>query len=262
MKFNKLSPQIQREIFLLTSDEEFQKRFGEDEKLDQLEELKYDPLMEYCEIQLLLHNKLKILNIELQHLTLALWAFLYAIKSPIVIDERQMTSLDVDLFFYLLQTKDFNSNMQDLLRKSHNFCLLRWDINYQEAVEIIQKFLKINFRVLNMFPRLGREKKSTFNADWITSIVTKVSQVSSYSTQQLYNSISFCEVYYLFAQYCRQKGSESIYLRTEEQIQLEIDLRSTELVVQRLIEKGVIAQKDKAYYIKQIHTVPVENNKQ
>ena len=112
-----------------------------------------------------------------------------------------------------------------------------------------------------MFPKLQAERKSTFNADWITSIVTKVKQVSSYSTQELYKQISFCEVYYLFAQYCREKGSESIYLRTEEEIQIQIDFRSTQLVVDRLIEKGVIPSKDRDYYIKQIHVVKtMENN--
>lgn len=262
MRFNQLPFEIQREIALLPSDEEFQKRFGEDEVLDQLDELKYDPLMQYCEIQLLLHNKLKIHDIEFQPLTLALWAFLYSIKSPIVQDERDITTIDVDLFFYLLQTKNFNCNVKDLLNKSSDFCTNMYNISYQEAVGILEEILKINFRVLNMFPRIKAERKSAFNADWITSIVTKVSQVSSYSTQQLYNAISFCEVYYLFAQYCREKGSQSIYLRTEEEIQLEIDLRSTVLVVQRLIEKGVIDEKDKDYYIKMIHTTPAENNKQ
>ena len=62
-------------------------------------------------------------------------------------------------------------------------------------------------------------------------------------------------MYYLFAQYCRENGSEAIYLRTEEEIQKEIDFRSTELVVDRLIEKHVIEEKDRDYYIKQIHVI-------
>lgn len=261
MIFSTLPQNIQYQIYLLTSDEQFQKRFGEDEVLDQLENLKYDPFIEYCEMQLLFHNKLKFNEIEYQPLTLGLWSFLYTLKSPIVINDKNISMVDIDLFFYLLQTKDYAESLDKLLLKSVNYCKEKLHLEGQQAVDLLQKMIKIHFRVLNMFPKLQAERKSTFNADWITSIVTKVKQVSSYSTQELYKQISFCEVYYLFAQYCREKGSESIYLRTEEEIQIQIDFRSTQLVVDRLIEKGVIPSKDRDYYIKQIHIVKtMENN--
>ena len=163
--------------------------------------------------------------------------------------------IDINLFFYLLQTKKYDIQLKQLYIDSANYCVEKMGITEAQAVEIFRKLLQINFRVLNMFPRLQTEKKPVYNADWITSIVTKVHQVCSYTTQQLYNQISFCEVYYLFAQYCRENGSEAIFLRTEEEIQVQIDKRSTELVVDRLIEKNVIEDKDRNYYIKQIHVI-------
>ena len=87
MVFSSLPQNIQVAIYHLTTDEEFQKRFGDDKTLDQLEDLKYDPFIEYCELQLLMHNKLSICNVELEPLTLSLWAYLYTIKSPIVNEE-------------------------------------------------------------------------------------------------------------------------------------------------------------------------------
>lgn len=194
-------------------------------------------------------------NIQIEPLTLALWGYLYTLKSPIVTEGENVSMLDINMFFYLLQTKDFNQTLDQLLVNSLNYCVNKMGITESEAVEMFKSLLKINFRVLNMFPRLKIEKKTVFNADWLSSIVTKVSQVSSYSTQELYKEIPFCQIYYLFAQYCRQNGSEAIYLRTEEEIQIEIDQRSTELVVDRLIEKNVIQQRDRDYYIKQIHVV-------
>lgn len=259
MKFSTLPQSIQYQIYLLTSDDQFQKRFGEDEVLDQLEQLKYDPFIQYCELQLMLHNKLKMNEVELEPLTLAMWAFLYTLKSPIVTEGENITMLDVNMFFYLLQTKKFDETLNQILQNSTNYCVEKMGVSEVEAVDMFKKLLKINFRVLNMFPRLRIEKKNVFNGDWMTSIVSKVKQVSSYSTQELYKQISFCEVYYLFAQYCRQNGSEAIYLRTEEEIQIEIDKRSTELVVDRLIEKNVIQQRDREYYIKQIHVVKEKN---
>lgn len=259
MIFSTLPQSIQYQIYLLTSDDQFQKRFGEDEVLDQLDQLKYDPFIQYCELQLMLHNKLKMNEVELEPLTLALWAFLYTLKSPVVTEGENITMLDVNMFFYLLQTKKFDETLAQILQNSMNYCVEKMGVSEVEAVDMFKKLLKINFRVLNMFPRLRIEKKNVFNGDWMTSIVTKVKQVSSYSTQELYKEISFCEVYYLFAQYCRQNGSEAIYLRTEEEIQIEIDKRSTELIVDRLIEKNVIQQRDREYYIKQIHVVKEKN---
>lgn len=259
MKFSTLPQDIQYQIYLLTSDDQFQKRFGEDETLDQLDQLKYDPFIQYCELQLMLHKKLKMYNVELEPITLALWSYLYTLKSPVVTKGKDVSMLDVNTFFYLLQTKSFDETLDQLLLNSSNYCVEKMGVSEVEAVDMFKKLLKINFRVLNMFPRLNVEKKSVFNADWLSSIVTKVKQVSSYSTQELYKEISFCQIYYLFAQYCRQNGSEAIYLRTEEEIQIQIDKRSTELVVERLIEKNVIPQRDREYYIKQIHVVKEKN---
>ena len=255
MVFSSLPPEIQFEIYKLTTDDQFQDRFGKDKTLDQLEELKYNPFIQYCQFQLLNHNKLDFNGIILEPLTLSLWAFLYSIKSPVAVEEESITMIDINLFFYLLQTKKYNVQLKQLYIDSLNYCTEKMKMTEQQAVDIFRKLLQINFRVLNMFPRMKTNKKPVYNADWMTSIVTKVHQVSSYSTQQLYNQISFCEVYYLFAQYCRENGSEAIYLRTEEEIQIQIDKRSTELVVDRLIEKNVIEAKDRDYYIKQIHVI-------
>lgn len=259
MKLSNLPQDIQYQIYLLTKDDQFQKRFGEDEKLDQLEQLKYDPFIQYCQLQLLLHKKLKMNEVQLEPLTLAMWAYLYILKSPIVAQGENITMLDINMFFYLLQTKNFDETLNELLINSNNYCVEKMGVSEIEAVDMFRKLMKVNFRVLNMFPKIKAEKKTVFNADQLSSIVTKVSQVSSYSTQELYKQIPFCQVYYLFAQYCRQNGSEAIYLRTEEEIQIEIDQRSTELVVDRLIEKNVIEQKDREYYIKQIHVVKEKN---
>lgn len=255
MIFRTLPQNIQYQIYLLTKDNQFQERFGKDEKLDQLDELKYDPFIEYCQLQLLMHNKLEMCGIELEPLTLSLVAYLYTLKSPLVIKDETISMLDINLFFYLLQTKDFEKTFEQLLVNSLNYCTEQMKVTEQQAIEMFKNIMKINFRVLNMFPKLQGARKTNFNADWLTSIVTKVKQVTSYSTQELYKEIPFCEVYYSFAQYCRENGSEAIYLRTEEEIQVEIDKRSTELVVDYLIEKNVIEQKDREYYIKQIHVV-------
>ena len=255
MRFSEVPFEIQVHIEQLCRDKVFQQRFATDEVLDQLDQLKYDPFIQYNQIQLILHNKLKFYNIEFEPMTLGLWAYLYTIKSPLVFEHKTVSTIDADIFFYLLQTKDFSLSLDQLVQKSVGYSSSVMKLTNEQITEVIQKLFKIQFRVLNMFPRLQENKEAVFNADWITSLVSKVKQVSSYSTQELYKQIPICEIYYLFAQYCREKGSEAIFLRTEEEILAEQDLRATTLVVQRLIELGHIDESNKEYYIKLIHDI-------
>lgn len=258
MRFSEVPFEVQVHIEQLCRDKVFQQRFATDEVLDQLDQLKYDPFIQYNQIQLLLHNKLKFYGIQFEPLTLGLWSYLYTIKSPLVFEDKKITTLDADVFLYLLDTKDFSLSLEELIAKSLNYSSSVLKLTKEQTQDVIQKLFKITFRVLNMFPRLQAQKEAVFNADWLTSLVTKVAQVSSYSTQELYKSISICQIYYLFAQYCREKGSEAIFLRTEEEILAEQDLRATVLVVERLIELGHIDQVNKEYYIKLIHNIGVE----
>ena len=255
MRFSQVPFELQVHIEQLVRDKVFQQRFATDEVLNQLDELKYDPFVQYNQIQLLLHNKIRFYDVQLEPMTLGLWAFLYTIKSPLVFEQQTVTNIDVDLFFYLLQTKDFSADIATLLAKSVNYAEDVLKLNQSQAVEVVQKLFKISFRVLNMFPRLKVQKDTVFNADWLTSLVSKVKQVSSYSTQELYKEVPICEIYYLFAQYCREKGSEAIFLRTEEEILAEQDLRATTLVVERLIQLGHIDESNKQYYITLIHDI-------
>lgn len=261
MNFRQLPIEIQHKIAELPADEEFDKKFSNDQVMIQLEQLKYDPVIEYNQVQLAFHNKLRIYNQELEPITLGLWSFLYTIKSPVVFNDQQLTSIDVDLFFYLLQTKDFSSPVEELFNKSLNYCEEQLNFTQEQAVQIIQKLVRVSFRVLNMFPRLKLQQKPVFNLDWLTSIVTKVRQVSSYSTQEIYKEVPVCEAYYLFAQFCRQKGSETIYLRTEEDIMIEQDLRASQIIVQYLIEKGFIEETNKTYYVNMIHDITGQKGK-
>ena len=255
MNFRQLPLELQFKVAELAEDQQFQNRFNNDQILDQLDQLKYDPVIEYNQVQLAFHNKLKMCGVELEPVTLGLWSFLYTIKSPVVFNDQQLTSVDIDLFFYLLQEKQFNKPVDQLFKQSMNYCAAKMKISQDKAVQIITKLVKISFRVLNMFPRLKAEQKPVFNLDWLTSIASKVKQVSSYSTQEIYKQVPVCEVYYLFAQYCRQNGSEAIYLRTEEEIMIEQDLRCSTLVVERLIELGHIDETNKTYYINLIHNI-------
>lgn len=252
MNFNKLPQNIQQEIIQLTEDQVFQKRFAEDQQLDYLESLKHDKQIEFHELQLILNRKLKLFGKEFNPLSIALYSYLYSIKSNIVFDLQKVTSIDMDLFFYLLQTKDFNYDLKTVLLKSANYCQGVLKIKPEDIGKVFGKIYKICFRCLNLFPRSGEQKDALFNVDWITSIVSKVKPLTSYSTEELYKDVSMSQIYYYFANYCRMQGDQRIFIRTEEEILYEEDYRMCELIVDRLIEKGVIANTQRDNILNQI----------
>lgn len=252
MNLNKLPQNLQYEIIQLTEDQVFQQRFAKDQQLDYLESLKHDKQIEFHELQLILNRKLKIFGLELNPLSLALYSYLYSIKSNIVFDLQKVTIIDLDLFFYLLQTKDFSYDLKSVLLKSANYCQRVLKIKPENISNVFAKIYKICFRCLNLFPRTGEQKDALFNVDWITSIVSKVKPLTSYSTEELYKDVSMSQIYYYFANYCRMQGDQRIFIRTEDEILYEEDLRMCELVVDRLIEKDVIAQGQRDNIIKLI----------
>lgn len=241
MNLNKLPNDIQHAIVDLTEDEQFQQRFKEDQQLDYLDSLKHDKQVQFFELQLLINRKLKIFGLDLNPISLALYGYLYAIKSNIVFDLQKVTMIDLDLFFYLLQTKDYNFDLKQVLKKSANYCGMKLQLNSKQVVQLFQKLYKVEFRCLNLFPKTNEQKQVIFNVDWITSIVSKVKPLTSYSTEQLYKDVSLSEIYYYFANYCRMQGDQRIFIRTEDEILYEEDFRMCQLVVDRLIEKGIIS---------------------
>lgn len=247
MNLNKVDKKIQQAICDLIVDEEFQKRFALDKELDYLQSLKHDKGIEIQELQLALTKKIVLFGIELNPITLALYSFLYCIKSPIVNDIHNITQIDLDIFFYLLQTKDYTTSMKQLMNNSLNYTSEVMKINQASAVKLFEQIYKIEFRCLNLFPRTDQEKEALFNMDWMTSIVSKVKPLTSYTTEQLYNYVSVTQIYYYFANFCRMQGDQRIYIRTEDELLYEEDHRMCQLVVDRIIQKGIIqvSQRDK-----------------
>lgn len=252
MNLNTLPQEVQLAVVALTEDEQFQKRFAEDETLDYLDSLKHDKQVQFFELQHLINRKLHMFGIELNPISLALYGYLYAIKSNIVFDIKKVTMIDLDLFFYLLQTKDFNFDLKEVLKKSANYCGMELQLNSNQVVQLFQKLYKVEFRCLNLFPKANEEKEVIFNVDWIVSIVSKVKPLTSYTTSELYKDVPLSEIYYYFANYCRMQGDQRIFIRTEDEILYEEDFRMCQLVVDRLIEKGIIDPQQRDNIIKQI----------
>lgn len=260
MNFRNLPPNVQDGIRALTTDEEFQYRFGHDKILDEIDEMKTNMKDEYISIQLLLTNKLKIDDKFYKPLTIGIWSFLWVIDSPFVNYEKEIEENDVDVFLYLLDNGMNDADNVNIITEAMGYTPNKLKIDYTEALTLINSIIKISFKPLNLFPSTKSSGKSIFDGDWMTSLATKVYAVTGYDMDYILNTLSLHACCYYFAQYARMNGSTEIYKRTPEELLKMSDNRASELVIERLIEKNVINADEKDKYYK-IITTPQKKNK-
>ena len=98
-----------------------------------------------------------------------------------------------------------------------------------------------------------------FNLDWLTSLVGNMKGYTSYTTQQLYTDVSITQIFYYYANYCRNSGVQAIFIKPEQQILFEEDKRGCQMIVERLVEKKIISEDDANKYLELMVTKPQEN---
>lgn len=256
MNFRNVPPEIQQGIRELVTDEEFQKRFRTDQKLDEIDEMKQNLASEYKSLMLIFNNEIIIDNKSYKSLTAGIWAFLWAIDSPIINYNKEIRPLDCDIFFYILEHGVRKFNASEIVSNAINYTSNVLNLTFDEALNIILTIIKVSFRALNLFPKVKAQGRSSFDAEWLTSLVTKVHVVTGYTPEYIINDLALSTACYYFAQYIRMNGNEQIYKRTDEEILKLEDHRASELVVERLIEKGYIKEEDKNKWVEIITTPP------
>lgn len=130
------------------------------------------------------------------------------------------------------------------------FCENILKMSYEDAAVIICELIKLSFKPLKLFPATGGTEKLIFDADWITSIITKVHKVTGYSPEYILNELSLTACCYYFAQYARLQGSNNIHRRTDEEILILQMKRSVDLICDRLIELNVFTKEERSKYRK------------
>lgn len=256
MNFRNFPKHIQDEIRLLTTDEEFQHRFATDKVLDEIDAMKTNMADEYKSLQLVLGNNIKINETVFKPITPAVWCFLWVIDSPFVNYTKKINNLDVDIFFYILEYGIGDGDTVRIVSEAMGFTSNVLQITYPEGLGIITSLIRISFRPLNLFPKMNTNGRCVFDAEWLTSLIVKVYQVTGYSPEYIMNDMSMTAACYYFAQFKKMNGDTQIYKRTDEEILILEDRRAGEMVIDRLIEKGVLPAEEREKWLKEIQTRP------
>ena len=258
MFFKNLPDYIKKEIIKLASDDEFQERFGSDKRLDEIDEMKINMVEEHQLLQLLLKNTLTINDKIFKALTPVIWSYLWVIESPFVKVDKNVSNVDVDIFFYLLEHGVGDLDPVRITSESLQFTSRSIQISYEDAVDIIYRMIRLSFKPLSMFPKTTSSEENFYDADFLTALIAKVHSVTGYTPEYILNEMSMTAVCYYFVQVSRLNGSQNIKRQTPEEILIMQDYRASELVIDRLIEKGVIQPEEREKYLK-IITTPYKN---
>lgn len=257
MYFKTLPKHIQDAILALTTDDEFQKRFGTDHILNELDEQKFNRPEQLRIFKLLLNGKITIFDVEVKGITPAMWSYLWIIDSPFVTGTKQEPSaVDIDIFMYTLMNDCEEYDPVATVTNSLAYCSKN-GIDYNKAIEIILTSIKLAFKPLNMFPRVHSVGNHLlYDSDWLTSTVARVNTVTGYSPEKIMKQLPLTAVCYYFAQYARINGNDGIYKRTPDQLLIAQDERCCQLIVDRLVEKQVIPECDRNKFLKEIMYMP------
>lgn len=249
MILTKLPKNIANQVAKLTSDKQFQARFNNDRQLDFLQAQKHDKDIEFHQLMLLLQRKTILFGIAFKPITLALCSYLYCIQSNIIKNVQNLTNEDLDIFFYLLQTKNYTSDVKQLITKSTNYCTEKLGLGWKEIFFIFNRIYKIQFKVFSLFPRTGNLDQEVFlNVDWMFNFVSKIKPYVSYTNQELYTEVPVMQIYYYYAQWLKNNGAEGIFFRDDEEVLDQMDSRMINMVIQRLIQKGVLEKDQHKQY--------------
>lgn len=132
-------------------DDEFAKILNNDPVLNELDKLKFNEKDEFLELMILLNNQVKICGVDVHAITPAIWSFLYAIKSPFVVQNgNEISELDIDVLMYILHN-GLNKIKDNLFSVANGFCKSK-NLNYYIVEKDLLDLIRLAFRAVEMFP--------------------------------------------------------------------------------------------------------------
>lgn len=260
MFFSKLPQHLQREIYLLTKDDQFQHRFSTDKALDDIDAMKYDKVVSFRQsIQVLFKHD--IYNDKVIHpLTLGKISLLWYIDNDYFSSQKyiyQADNMATDQFFYVIQTPFQQLSIYDIPSKAYKYVQLQMKIDYEMAKTLAIMLIKIGFSPLKKFstPNIQGKIQTHYDAVWMTTLAATVHNVSGYDTDYIIQKMPVSEVCFYFVVWKKMNGGQMVQ-RTEQQILILQDQRAAMLIVEYLIQKGKIKEEQKEHWYNVIITDP------
>lgn len=259
MFFQKLPKKVQEGIKYLTIDKEFQDRFGHDEILDELDHEKFNIKQTFHDLLAFLGRPIIFKEKKIKQLTPLVWTYLWCADNPLVRKGKDITQLDVDMFFYALEN-GVDENITQIAEKSIGYC----EQNGIDDPSIVPLLVRNAFLPLKMFPQTQTAEQLAgqepiFDTDWLSSMITKVHDVTGKDIDYIMRDMSLSACCFYYIQYCRMNGAKNVERRPDEEILRLQDERSCTMILDRLIELKIVDESQRDEYFRIMTTNPESN---
>ena len=250
MYFADLSEALQQSVTDVFKDIVFKRRVGYDKVLDELESERFDKKKIVQELQAFRGIPLQVGDKKFSQLTIDAWASLWMLDSPFALGKDNIKQVDVDLFLAALEFS--GDDIEALAVSSLDYCK-KHQLNEELARQICDKIISLAFSPLLLFPdsgamKLTADQQPLYDAEWIANLVYAVHQVTGKSPEFIQKQMPLNAVCQYFVQFAKNQGMKGIGKKSEPEIIQLMDERCNTLIVERLIEKGIIKEEDKSYY--------------
>ena len=250
----------------LTNDTEFQQRLNNDDKLDELDDAKYDQRKQFDEFLAFRNIPIIFKGKSFKQITLEKWAFLYCIENPIVksMKSKDVDILDIDIFLYVINNDISFNEINSILSSSFGYSK-NLGLTIEDTSVIVQNLIKVAFSPLSMIPSNAENKlqneSPVFDVDWCSQIVSKVCGIIGQNDEYVMKKMSMNAASFYFVQFSRLQGVKGIERRSADEITKETIERTCEIILKYLIEKSVITESEYKKYFDIISTPPTKYNK-
>lgn len=193
--------------------------------------------------------QLKFGGLKFNQLTIDVWTTLWVFDSPFTLDSDKITEADIDLFLAAVNASNLD-DFEALAKSSINYCK-NLNITYDLGKSICYALINLAFAPLRLFPKTIKKTEGgipLYDEDWISSIVSKVHAQTGMSPERIMKTMTMNAACMWFVDWTRMQGQKNIGRKSNEEIVYQMDLRANALIVDRLIEKGVIKEEDREYY--------------
>lgn len=255
MNFKNLEKRIQDVIKTFPADKEFNEALNTDKILDNLDLEETHRENDYDEFLMLTEGKFFVNGKKYHAMTVKNWVYLFILKSPLIQQtDKKPTSLDFDIMFNIVENGVEDINAIESLGSCKSAGL-----SDDEIIDWYEKQMNLAFTPMLMFPHNIEEagekivcKDPVFDCDWLTSMITRVHSVTGMSPSEIINlPLNTC--CYYFVQFARVNGTKNIDRKSPEEISIAKLERTTEIIVDTLIKKGVIKLEERQEYIEKIN---------
>lgn len=255
MYFTDSPDKIKIALIELQTDDIFIKRYGYDEVLAKLDSQVYDSSKMLKEWMSLKSGEILVNDKKVKAVSLDAICTLFAIRNPIVVSEEDdsgATAVDVAIFLYVTQVGASFDDFSTLAKKAWDWWTsLGWTM--EETAPIINQLVYLAFEPLEFFPptpseQIAGKRNLRFDADWCTLMISITHQMTGLLPEQILKlPVATCAWYYI--QYARQQGVQKICRKSNAEIEVQKIDRCDEIIIDRLIEKGVIEAADRDYWL-------------